>query len=148
MNYDRLYLATAIPLEVLGVYGIARNISDLISSFFVTFGNSVIFPFIASHSELPRADLRNQLAGLRAKLLLPAAVGLSLFIVTADLVVQFVYDQRYHAASWMLPVLAIGSWFSVMANNDGTLLIGQATLQRSVQLREVFSPPYWIATRD
>src|SRR5579871_1632696 len=122
-NYDRLYLATAIPIGMLGVYGIARNISELISSFFVSFGNSVVFPFIASHSELPRTDLRNQLAGVRAKFLLPAMVGLSLFVVTADFAVQLIYDQRYHAASWMLPVLAIGSWFSLLANiNDGTLL--------------------------
>jgi O-antigen/teichoic acid export membrane protein len=122
-NYDRLYLASTIPLAVLGVYGIARNISELVSSFFALFGHSVIFPFIASHSEVPRTDLRNQLAGMRMKFLLQAAVGLSFFVVIADLVVRLVYDQRYHAASWMLPVLAISSWFSVLSNiNEGTLL--------------------------
>ena len=31
MSFDRLYLAAAIPLALLGVYGIARAISDLLS---------------------------------------------------------------------------------------------------------------------
>jgi O-antigen/teichoic acid export membrane protein len=128
-NYDRLYLAKAVPLELLGVYGIARNISELISSFFLSLANGVVFPFVASHSEMSRADFREQLATVRAKLLLLAALGLSLFVATGDLAIKLLYDQRYHAAGWMLPVLIIGSWFSILANiNEATLLgLGKAS---------------------
>lgn len=122
-NYDRLYLAKAIPLALLGVYGIARNISELVSLFFLSLGNGVVFPFIASHSEVPRNEFHNELAGVRAKFLIPAAIGLSCFTVAADLAIRILYDQRYHAASWMLPVLIVGSWFSILANiNEATLL--------------------------
>jgi O-antigen/teichoic acid export membrane protein len=64
-----------------------------------------------------------QVASIRAKFLLLAALGISLFVSVADLIIKILYDERYHAASWMLPVLIIGSWFSILGNlNESTLL--------------------------
>jgi O-antigen/teichoic acid export membrane protein len=123
MYVDRLYLGKVVPLELLGVYGIARSISDLSGNLVLQLGNVVLFPFVASHSQTPRTDLRNRLAPIRAKFLLLAAFGFSLFATTADLAIRILYDQRYQAASWMLPVLIVGSWFSVLAYvNESTLL--------------------------
>jgi O-antigen/teichoic acid export membrane protein len=122
-NFDRLYLAKVVPLELLGIYGIARSISELLGGLVMRLGNFVLFPFIASHSQTPRAELREQLVSIRAKFLLVAAFGLSLFAASADLAIRILYDQRYQAATWILPVLIIGSWFSIMANvNEATLL--------------------------
>jgi O-antigen/teichoic acid export membrane protein len=122
-NFDRLYLAKVVPLELLGIYGIARNMSDLLSVLVVQIGDKVLFPFIASHSQISRADLREQLASIRIKVLLLAALGFSLFVATADILIRFLYDERYQAATWMLPVLLVGSWFAIMTNfNESTLL--------------------------
>jgi O-antigen/teichoic acid export membrane protein len=122
-NFDRLYLAKVVPLELLGVYGIARNMSDLLSVLVVQIGNNVLFPFIASHSQMSRPDLREQLASIRIKVLLPAALGFSLFAATADILIKVLYDERYQAATWMLPVLLVGSWFAIITNfNESTLL--------------------------
>src|SRR4029077_15389323 len=54
MNYDRLYLPRIFPLALLGVYGIARSLSELLGVLTMRLGNIVLFPFIASHSQLPR----------------------------------------------------------------------------------------------
>jgi len=122
-NFDRLYLGKIIPLELLGVYGIARTFSELSSMLVLSLGHTVLFPFITAHSQEPRVALREQLATIRTKFLLLAALGVSLFATTADLVIRILYDERYHEASWMLPVLIIGSWFSILANiNESTLL--------------------------
>jgi O-antigen/teichoic acid export membrane protein len=122
-NFDRLYLAKTIPLALLGVYGIARTLSELSSTIVLQLGSGVIFPFVASHSHMPRTELRAQLAPIRLKFLLAAGVGFSLFAATADLAIGLLYDQRYRAASWMLPILIIGSWFSILSNlNESTLL--------------------------
>jgi O-antigen/teichoic acid export membrane protein len=75
ISFDRLYLAAVVPLALLGIYGISRSISDLASGFALQLSNAVIFPYIARHSEVPRADLRNELAPLLQKLLLIAALG-------------------------------------------------------------------------
>jgi O-antigen/teichoic acid export membrane protein len=123
MNFDRLYLGKVIPLELLGVYGIARTFSDLSSMLVVSVGHTVLFPFIASHTQASRPKLREQVGSIRTKFLLMAALGISLFVVSADWLIQILYDQRYQAAGWMMPVLIIGSWFSILTNlNESTLL--------------------------
>jgi O-antigen/teichoic acid export membrane protein len=123
MNFDRLYLGKVVPLELLGVYGIARTFSELMSMLVLSLGHTVLFPFITAHLEVPRPDLRAQLVSIRTKFLLLATVGISVFVAVADLIIKLLYDQRYHAASWMLPALIIGSWFSILANlNESTLL--------------------------
>jgi O-antigen/teichoic acid export membrane protein len=123
-NFDRLYFAKVVPLQVLGIYGIARTLSELFSTVAMHLGSSVIFPFISSHAGLPRESLRQELVSIRAKFLLLIAFGCSLFIATADLAIKLLYDQRYHAAAWMLPVLALGAWFSIVATTNESTLLG------------------------
>src|SRR5262249_25827884 len=76
-NFDRLYLAKIVPLKILGVYGIARAISELVGLLVLRIGNYVLFPLIASHALMPRTDLREQLAPVRIKFMLAAGVGFS-----------------------------------------------------------------------
>ena len=123
-NFDRLYLGKVVPLEILGVYGIARTFSELISGMVLNLGHTVLFPFITAHSDVPRADFRAQVTPMRRKFLLLAALGISFLVATGDLVIKVLYDERYQAAGWMLPVLTIGSWFSILANLNELTLLG------------------------
>jgi len=123
MHFDRLYMAKVIPLGLFGIYGIARNLSDLVGPLVIRLGSIVIFPLIASSSEIPRADLRGKLASIRLIFILIAAFGISVFVATADFLIMFVYDQRYQSAGWMLSTLLIGAWFTIICNlNESTLL--------------------------
>ena len=124
MNFDRLYLAKVVPLQILGIYGIARSLSELFGIVSTHLGNSVIFPFISSHADRPRETLRRELVMIRAKFLALAALGCSLFIATADLGIKILYDQRYYTAAWMLPILTLGSWFSMLATTNESTLLG------------------------
>jgi O-antigen/teichoic acid export membrane protein len=122
-NFDRLYLAKVVPLEMLGIYGIARSISELLGMLVLRVGNYVLFPVVALHSQLPRADLHQQLARVRARFVLAAAIGFSFSVTVADLPINILYDHRYQAASWMLPVLITGAWSTILAIvNESTLL--------------------------
>jgi len=122
-NIDKLYFAKVVPLTLLGIYGIARNTSDLFTTVSTHIGGSVVFPFIASHVDTPRETLRRELSPIRMHFLLLAAIGCSLFVSVADLAIKLLYDARYHAATWMLPILAIGAWFSMIASlNESTIL--------------------------
>jgi len=127
ISFDRMYLAAAIPLALLGVYGISRSFSELLSGLVLQLGNGVIFPFIASHSNVPRAELYAQLAPTRKKFLLIAAFGLSLSAAFVDLIIKIAFDHRYHAAGWMASVLSIGAWFSILASLNETTLLGLGT---------------------
>jgi O-antigen/teichoic acid export membrane protein len=87
------------------------------------FGNYVLFPLIASHSKMPRSELREQLAPIRAKFLAAATISFPIIVATADLPIRILYDQRYQQAGWILPILILGSWFTVLAfANESTLL--------------------------
>jgi O-antigen/teichoic acid export membrane protein len=89
-------------------------------------GNQLIFPLIASHSQTPRDDLRGQLAPVRLRLFPIVIAVFSLFVATADIPIKLLYDARYQAASWMLPVLIIGSWFSILTYLNESTLLGLA----------------------
>lgn len=122
-GYDSLYLGRVVPLELLGVYGIARNIAQAMNGLAGKVNGAVIFPFIASHSELPRRDFRDQLSVVRAKFMLVAALGFSVLAASSDLLIHILYDYRYQQAGWMLSVMFIGVWFSMIGFvNDATLV--------------------------
>ena len=124
MSFDRLFLGHAASLAVLGVYGIARTIADLPIALAGRLGHSLIFPLISTMREAPRADLRREIGALRLKLLLAGAICLAPAIVVSDLFVEIVYDSRYHEAGWMLPVLLIGGWASVLCSVGDYVLLG------------------------
>jgi O-antigen/teichoic acid export membrane protein len=123
-NFDRLYLGKVAPLALLGVYGIARSLADMIVQLVGRLCGFIVFPYIASSSDEPREQLRGKLAPARFQMLLVAAVGMSAFAAVADLPVKIIYDQRYHAAAGMLPIMALGVWFSILCNVNESVLFG------------------------
>src|SRR5262249_55302456 len=124
MNFDRLYLGKVAPLELLGVYGIARTLSDVVNALSLRLCYYLVFPTVSASSDVSREQLRGRLASIRLAFLLAAAFGLSCFIATADFVIEILYDQRYQAAAWMLPVLFSGSWFSILSSVNESALLG------------------------
>ena len=118
------YITSVIPLALLGVYGIARSVSELLGLLASRIGNIVIFPFIASHSQIPRADLRELVVTIRLKFLIVAALGFSFSAATVDLAIKLVFDQRYHAAGWMAPILINGAWISILCSMGKSALLG------------------------
>jgi O-antigen/teichoic acid export membrane protein len=123
MQFDRLYMGKVIPLGLFGVYGIAQSLSGLFSAAVLRLGYFVIFPLIASSSAMPRAELRRKLTSIRLSFIMIAAIGVSAFVASADLLIRLVYDQRYQSVGWMLSILSIGSWFGMICNvNESTLL--------------------------
>lgn len=123
MNLDRLFLGKVAPLAIVGVYGLARSIAELPAMLAVRLSYLFVFPLISSSRDEPRADLRRQLAPLRFKLLLLGAFGLSAAIAVSDLLVEFVYDDRYRDAAWMLPLLLLGVWGSVLSSLNEAILL-------------------------
>jgi O-antigen/teichoic acid export membrane protein len=122
-NFDRLSLGKQIPLGLLGVYGIARSTSDLVTLLFMRLCDFVIFPLVASAAEVSRFALREKVAVTRFWLLLFVAFGISVFSVTSDLIIRTLLDARYQAAGLLLPIFSLGVWFSIVCSiNESTLL--------------------------
>ncbi len=123
-SFDRLYIGKVAPLAVVGVYGIARALSDMPTFLAARIGYSVIFPVVSSAQSTPRGDVRAQLSGIRFKLLLVAAAAVAFGISIADIAITLIYDARYHDAGWMLPLLLFGVWLAILCSINEYALLG------------------------
>ncbi|MFN3620496.1 oligosaccharide flippase family protein [Sphingorhabdus sp.] len=123
MNFDRLYFADAIPIALLGVYGIARTFSETVMQLFQRISNLLIFPKISA-SLLRGADLRRSMGPMRMVMLLGIAAGLAVGISFADEFIFLVYDDRYRAAGFFLTVLLFGTWFAILAAISDAMMMG------------------------
>ncbi|MBT9317465.1 oligosaccharide flippase family protein [Leptothoe spongobia] len=121
---DRLILGKLLPLDVLGVYSVALSLSILPRQIVKKLGNQVIFPVISRRSEFSREKLRTEVLRQRQKLLILFGLMLLPLVICGDAIISLMYDSRYAAATWMLPILALGVWFSVLFNTANFCLMG------------------------
>jgi O-antigen/teichoic acid export membrane protein len=125
MNFDRLYFAKQITLAQLGVYGIARNLADVVSQLAVRGSGFVLYPTVAA-SGLEPVELRKRLLKGRRTLLLAAAAALGCFFALSGVIVGLLYDPRYSEAGLILPILCVGVWFSILTSTNDSILMGLA----------------------
>ena len=123
MNFDRLYFARQITLAELGIYGIARNLAEVISQLVTRGSGFVLYPTVAA-SGLAPVELRQKLLRGRRTLLLAAAVGLGFFTAFSSIIVELLYDPRYSQAGVILPILCIGVWFGILTSTNDSILMG------------------------
>jgi O-antigen/teichoic acid export membrane protein len=122
MQSDRLILGKILGLQLLGVYGIAVSLSDIPKQVVMAVGGKVIFPMYTKFVDLPRREFREKIRRGRLPILAPAALLLSILVSYGDVIVSILYDDRYVAAAWMIPMLALGVWpVILMTTIDGAL---------------------------
>jgi O-antigen/teichoic acid export membrane protein len=111
---DRLILGKLISFSLLGVYGIAFSVSEIPRSVINAFAQKVGYPFIAKMAHLPAVEFRKVFLRYRFYVLSAGAVLLCLMVHLGGFLVTKMYDARYHAAGWMVPILALGLWHTLM----------------------------------
>ena len=111
---DRLILAKLLSFQMLGVYTIAYTLANLPRQVIKQLSYKVIFPTISNQTELPRETLRAKIISQRRFLLIGCAVVLAALVTVGDLVIGTLYDERYTQATWMMPILSAGIWFSLL----------------------------------
>jgi O-antigen/teichoic acid export membrane protein len=111
---DRMILGKLVSLRTLGLYGIAFALSDIPRQVILSFCSNIIFPFVSKLAHLPRAEFFGLVLKYRQSVLLAAAGLLAMVVTTGDLFIVHVYDSRYHAAAWIVPILALGLWHTLL----------------------------------
>jgi O-antigen/teichoic acid export membrane protein len=119
---DRLLLGKMLSLEMLGVYSIAFTISEIPRQIVMKVGSSVIFPVISRRADRPRQELRIKIKQQRWRLLMILALIVVAIVSFGDLLIAKLYDERYLAATWMLPILGLGIWPTVLSETLGRCL--------------------------
>ena len=111
---DRALLGKLVSLHILGVYGIAATLVQMLRGMIASLAGNVLFPAVSKYVHFPRSELRTKVAKYRWGVLLAGACAVSVLVVSADVVVRLLYDQRYQAAGWMLSLLAAGLWPTIV----------------------------------
>jgi len=111
---DRLILGNLVTMTMLGIYGIAYQISDVPRSIINAFSQKVGFPFIAKLTHLPMEEFRAQFLRYRLYSLSLGAFLLGAMAVWGNLIILKLYPARYADASWMIPILTLGLWHTLL----------------------------------
>jgi O-antigen/teichoic acid export membrane protein len=98
----------------LGVYGLAYQLSDIPRQIMISLGSRVAYPFISKMVQMTREEFRSKFLYYRFYILLVGASLLSLMVVWGNLIILHLYDHRYHDAAWMIPILALGLWHTLL----------------------------------
>jgi O-antigen/teichoic acid export membrane protein len=130
MQSDRLILGKVLGLNLLGVYGIAVTLADLPKQVTMAVGGKIIFPMFTKFVDLPRREFCRKIRQGRWPILLATAPLLAIMISFGDVLITTLYDSRYQAAAWMIPLLALGVWpIILMTTVDGALFaLGNAKI--------------------
>lgn len=121
VNIDKIYFSAVLPLALVGIYGVARTFSDMLTALAQRFGSFLVFPKVVELRER-RGEVSDAYQHKRRLALGAIAVALALALAVSDRAILLLYDVRYHAAAFILPVLFAGAWFAVLA------AFGEATL--------------------
>ena len=124
---DRLIFGKLIPLDLLGVYGIAAMLATLPRQLVLKLGQDVIFPALSRVGDGPGNPNRFADAARRTRRPVGVLGGLLVagLIASGPPLVLAAYDARYAAASWIVPVLAAGIWVEVLAAANGAVLLSR-----------------------
>ena len=119
---DRLILGRLISLSLLGIYGIAYSLSDIPRAVILSLSSRVAYPFIAKIIHLPKEEFRARFLSYRFYALLAGACLLSIMSVWGYLLITKLYDVRYRQAAWMIPILALGLWHTLLYQTTAPVL--------------------------
>ena len=120
---DRLLLGKLLSLEMLGVYTVAITIANIPRELIKALSYQVIFPTFSRQTDLSPGSLQAKIKRQRWPILLGFAVLLALLISFGDLIIDQLYDERYRQATWMMPILGLGVWFSVLFYTTSVIIL-------------------------
>jgi len=120
---DRLLLGRLVSFTELGVYSIAFTFADIPRQIIQQFSYRVGLPFIAKMTNLPLDEFHAQCLKYRFYVLCGGALILSVVINAGGPILLHFYDRRYADAGWIVPVLALGLWHTLLYSTTGDILI-------------------------
>ena len=121
---DKLILASYMTKSELGVYSVAFGISSIVWALHSKINHHIFFPIYSNLRDLSSAELRPRVYKARILMCVCLLPPLILLIIFGVEVVNFLYDQRYVKAGWMVQVISAGYVISV-ATNIGPFYLAQ-----------------------
>lgn len=120
---DKMIIGKMLSLTDLGIFTIAMTFAQVPRAILYSLNRMVLFPVYSKIQDLDEQEVRKKV--LRSKLLISGMLlPIALFLlITGNFLVDFLYDERYKDAGWMLQVLAAGIAIQI-ATNVGPFYLG------------------------
>ncbi|MEM7517573.1 MAG: oligosaccharide flippase family protein, partial [Planctomycetota bacterium] len=117
-----LIFGQLIPIALLGVYSIATMLAQMPAMSLGHLCQNVLFPLF---SRLRNRGEAVAPVFLRARFSLLVVSGWALagFIGGGTTAIDLLYSEDFRGAGWMLSLLSIGSWFSILESTNGSALL-------------------------
>lgn len=107
INADRLILGGLVDPATLGIYSIAYMMVAAIRDVFMQLGGNVAFPALSEVVRQRRHDLKQTYYKMRLPLDVVALTATGVLVASGHLLIQGLYDPRYHAAGYMMEIICI-----------------------------------------
>jgi len=120
---DRLVLGKLIPFALLGVYGVAYQLSDIPRQIILALGQRVFYPFIAKIIHQPIEEFRVNFLRYRMMVLGAGAVLLSIMVTWGYLLIVKLYPHAYAEGAWIIPILSVGLWDTLLHQTTAPVLL-------------------------
>jgi O-antigen/teichoic acid export membrane protein len=127
---DRFTLGKLVPLAVLGVYQIAATLTGLPYNVLSRVGGSILFPTF-SRARDGGLDTRRVYHQARLPIEISGGLLIAGLIACGPVLIQLLWDERWHEAGWMVLPLAISQWFRIISLPGASALFAEGQ-------------PYWM----
>jgi O-antigen/teichoic acid export membrane protein len=136
---DRLILGRLISLSLLGIYGLAFQLSDIPRQIILSLGSRVAYPFIAKIIHLPMDEFRAKFLRYRMLVLAIGAALLTLMVSLGPVIIHHLYPIRYQQAAWMIPILSLGLWHTLMYQTTAPVLLSLGRSQNGAYANAAYA---------
>jgi O-antigen/teichoic acid export membrane protein len=118
---DRMIFGKMIPLDLLGVYGIALALATIPTQAVQKLGAAVMFPAYSRLAGTP--DFGRFFKRVPLPLLIAGAAMVSGLVACGPFLIRVLYDNRYLQAGWIIQYLAVLAWFQILECTNGAALL-------------------------
>jgi O-antigen/teichoic acid export membrane protein len=108
VNGDRIMLGGLVDAATMGQFGIAFVMASAVRLIIEKIIGLVAFPVLSEVVRTRPGDLRQTYYKLRLPIDILLLFLTGLMFTAGHLLIELLYDERYHDAGWMLEILSIG----------------------------------------
>lgn len=105
---DRLVLGKFLSIGDLGIYSLAVLLSGVIQDIHSRVNQAILLPVYSKLKHLSIEELRERVRKLRLAMMAVLLPPIWISAIFGTLIIDWLFDSRYHDAGWMFQVLAAG----------------------------------------
>jgi len=136
IQVDRILLGKLVPVDLVGVYGIALTLASLPQVVGGMLIGQVQYPVLTRAAREDPARYADRVLDSRMRLLSAAAFAILGVALLSPAFFRIGYDAEYQAGQWMTPLLALAAWCQVLplTADRALLALGKTRALSALQL--------------